>query len=154
MGMPDDSAGAAAQAAGETAGAAALLERLADRIGGKASVRAVFGEPVVRGDVTVIPVARVALGFGGGGGRMPARQRGHGGSGSEPGPAGIGEGSGGGGGAEARPLGFIEIRGKEGAARYRPIRDPWTDVVVPLAALAAGLVTPKLARAVARWARR
>ncbi|WP_051856139.1 hypothetical protein [Streptomyces sp. NRRL B-1347] len=35
-----------------------------------------------------------------------------------------------GGGAEARPLGFIEI--KEGKTTYKPIRDPWVSVLVPL----------------------
>ena len=152
MGMPDDSAEAAAQAAKGTAGvAAALLERLADRIGGKASVRSVFGEPVVCGSVTVIPGARVGFGFGGGAGHMPWRRRASEDSGG-PGPAAASEGGGGGGGADARPLGFIEIR--EGEVRYRPIRDPWADVVVPLATLAAGLAAPKLARSLARRGRR
>lgn len=152
MGMPDEGAEAAAQAAKGTAGVAAgLLERLADRIGGKASVRSVFGEPVVCGSVTVIPVARVGFGFGGGAGRMPGRRQASAGGGGS-GPAGASEGGGGGGGADARPLGFIEIR--EGDVRYRPIRDPWVDVVVPLATLAAGLVTPKLARSLARRGRR
>lgn len=49
---------------------------------------------------------------------------------------------------EARPLGFIEIR--DGTAMHKPIRDPWVDVVVPLAALLAGTAVPKVVRAVAR----
>jgi uncharacterized spore protein YtfJ len=112
-----------------------MLERLANRLGGKASVTAVFGEPVTRDGVTVIPVARVAFGFGGGAGREVSTTK-------------TGEGGGGGGGADARPLGFIEI--KDGTAVYRPIRDPWTDIILPLAALLAATTAPKLARAIIR----
>jgi uncharacterized spore protein YtfJ len=102
----------------------AVLERLVDRLLGRASVDVVFGEPVTAGGVTVIPVARVAFGFGGGAGRETGDGRRAG-------------GSGGGGGVDARPLGFIEIR--DGAATYTPIRDPWADVVLPLAGLLAGI---------------
>lgn len=115
--------------------ATSLLERLAERLGGKASVTAVFGTPIVCDGVTVIPVARVGFGFGGGAGR-------------EIGTSKRGEGGGGGGGAEARPLGFIEVR--EGAAVFKPIRDPWVDVVVPLAALVLGTAGLRIARAVVR----
>ncbi|WP_340377067.1 spore germination protein GerW family protein [Streptomyces sp. SS7] len=115
--------------------AATLLERLADRLGGKASVTVVYGEPVVCEGITVIPVAKVGFGFGGGAGR-------------ESGAARTAEGGGGGGGVEAKPLGFIEI--KDGTATFKPIRDPWVDVVVPLAALVAGTVAPKIARAIVK----
>jgi uncharacterized spore protein YtfJ len=47
---------------------AELLER-------SLSIRHVYGEPVLRGDTTVIPVAQVAYGFGAGGGRGPGRLR-------------------------------------------------------------------------------
>ncbi|MGQ4383534.1 spore germination protein GerW family protein [Streptomyces sp. SAS_270] len=80
-------------------------------------------------NITVIPVASVGFGFGGGAGREVATAR-------------TAEGGGGGGGVEARPLGFIEI--KNGTAAYKPIRDPWADVV--LAALLAGTAAPKLVR--------
>jgi hypothetical protein len=43
-----------------------LLERLAELVGARAGVQAVFGEPVRDGDLTVIPVARVRWVFGGG----------------------------------------------------------------------------------------
>ncbi|MEV0174553.1 spore germination protein GerW family protein [Streptomyces sp. NPDC050803] len=109
-----------------------LLERLADKLGARASVTAVFGEPVTSGGVTVIPVADIGFGFGGGAGR-------------EIGAAKSGEGGGGGGGAGARARGFIEI--KDGTATYKPLRDPWADVVLPLAALLAGAVLlPRLLR--------
>lgn len=71
---------------------ATLLERLADKLGGRASeaVAAVYGKPVTVDGVTVIPVAKVSFGFGGGAGRAVEAGR-------------TGDGGGGGGGAEARP---------------------------------------------------
>ncbi|MFF9194242.1 spore germination protein GerW family protein [Streptomyces sp. NPDC014779] len=113
-----------------------LLEHLADKLGARASVRAVYGEPVTSGGVTVIPVAETAFGFGGGAGRDTAAAK-------------TGEGGGGGGGVAARPRGFIVI--KDGTATYKPVRDPWADVVVPLAALVTGMAAARLAR---RWAKR
>jgi len=95
-----------------------LVERLADRLGSSAHSTAVFGEPVERDGVTVIPVAKARWGFGGGGGRPLAQ------SGEPPGgrPAGReGEGTGGGGGVAVAPVGFIEIRGD--GARFRRIVD-------------------------------
>ncbi|MEV0553881.1 spore germination protein GerW family protein [Streptomyces sp. NPDC050597] len=115
--------------------AVALLERLAEKLGGRASVTAVYGEPVTRDGVTVIPVAKVGLGFGVGVGR-------------EAGAAKTGEGGGGGGGAGAKPIGFIEIQ--EGFATYRPIRDPWVDVFVPLAVVALGSALPGIIGALRR----
>ncbi|WP_137991880.1 spore germination protein GerW family protein [Streptomyces vilmorinianum] len=112
-----------------------LLERLADKLGGRASVSAVYGEPITANGVTVIPVARIGFGFGGGAGREAATSK-------------TGEGGGGGGGAGAQPLGFIEIR--NGTATYKPIRDPWVDVVLPLTVLLAGIAAPRLARRLAK----
>ncbi len=93
--------------------AADLVERLAERLGARANVAAVFGEPVVQDGVTVVPVAKVRWGFGGGGGC----------SGDAPGiEERLNSGSGGGGGVTASAVGFIEIRG--GQAQFRPIKDP------------------------------
>ncbi|MEU9894156.1 spore germination protein GerW family protein [Streptomyces phaeochromogenes] len=115
--------------------AVVLLERLAEKLGGRASVSAVYGEPVTRDGVTVIPVAKVGFGFGAGVGR-------------ESGAAKTGEGGGGGGGVGVKPIGFIEIQ--EGFATYRPIRDPWVDVFVPLAVVALGSALPGIIRALRR----
>ncbi|MET9291678.1 spore germination protein GerW family protein [Streptomyces sp. NPDC003077] len=112
--------------------AVSMLDRLAERLGGRAQASLVYGEPVTREHVTVIPVAKVAFGFGGGTGRAA------GGNNS-------GEGAGGGGGLEAVPIGFIEVT--SGAATYKPIRDTWRDAIVPLAALLVGTLTPKVIRA-------
>ncbi|MER5542375.1 GerW family sporulation protein [Streptomyces sp. NPDC001118] len=107
---------------------AVLLEQLADKLGGRAPGTVVFGEPIVSQDVTVIPVARIGFGFGGN-------------TGQEAGEGGVV-----GGGAEARPLGFIEI--KEGKTTYKPIRDPWVNVLVPLTGglLAGAAILRYLAR--------
>ena len=45
-----------------------LLGRIGETVGGKADVGTIFGEPVQREGVTVIPVAKARFGFGGGGG--------------------------------------------------------------------------------------
>src|SRR6478672_3654076 len=83
---------------------AELLER-------SLSIRHVYGEPVQHGALTVIPVAKVAYGFGAGGGRGPGRV-----------PAGApddatsaggnrtdAQGEGGGGGVRMTPVGALEI---------------------------------------------
>ena len=96
-----------------------FVQRLAERIGAASTASAVFGDPVERAGLTVIPVAKAAWGFGGG-------------SGSNRGQ----EGSGGGGGSLVRPLGYIEVRDEQ--AEFKPLRDrrPMT-ALAALAALAA-----------------
>jgi len=44
-----------------------LLERIGETVGQRAQVSTIFGEPVQRERVTVIPVAKARFGFGGGG---------------------------------------------------------------------------------------
>ncbi|MEV0321966.1 spore germination protein GerW family protein [Streptomyces sp. NPDC050658] len=109
------------------------LQRLTEKLGDQASVKVVYGEPVTTDGVTVIPVAEVGFGVGGGIGSKGAAAEG----------AASGE-DGAAGGVRARPRGFIEIR--DGAAVYRPIRTPWLDVAVPLAALVVGAAAPPLVR--------
>jgi uncharacterized spore protein YtfJ len=113
-----------------------LVERLAERIGARASVEAVFGEPITRGDLTVIPVARVRWGFGGGGGHSDAS------------PTGAASGSGGGGGVAANPIGYLEIR--QSSAAFQPIRDQYPS---PVLLLAAGATAAIVVRALARLRR-
>jgi len=76
-------------------------------IGRNVGIRNVYGEPVQCGDVTVIPVAKVAFGFGAGGGRGPARKT----SAAQAPDSGFAEaeGGGGGGGARMTPVGALEI---------------------------------------------
>jgi len=101
------------------------VTRLAEHLGRNASASAVFGAPVERDGVTVIPVARVRWGVGGGRGRRKGQTD---------------DGFGGGGGVQAAPLGFIEVR--DGGARYRRIRDPLrvaiAALLLPLSFAAAG----------------
>lgn len=130
-----------------------FVERLAERVGAKASVRAVFGEPVERDGITVIPVARVRWGFGGGAGSGPVAMGP--GRGDAFGPTGAAEdarsgfGSGGGGGATADPIGYLEI-GPDGAA-FRSIVPPMPS---PAFLLASGVTAALVIRAIARLLRR
>jgi uncharacterized spore protein YtfJ len=83
-----------------------LLERIGETVGQRAQVSTIFGEPVEREGVTVIPVAKARFGFGGGGG-----------SGSR--ESDQGSGGGGGGGVAVSPVGYIEVR--EGGAAFKRI---------------------------------
>ncbi|HLK57828.1 MAG TPA: spore germination protein GerW family protein [Chthonomonadaceae bacterium] len=96
-----------------------FVERLGEMLGGNANARTIYGDPVERDGVTVIPVAKVSYGFGGGGG---GRER-------------EGGGSGGGGGLHVVPIGYIEI--KNGESTFRPIQQPPS--VVPI--IVAGAFT-------------
>ena len=100
-----------------------FVERLAQRIGATAQASAVFGAPVERGSLTVIPVAKATWGVGGGTGEKAGQQ-----------------GLGGGGGTSVIPVGYIEVR--DTGAQFKPIRDPRIlamagAAAVGLAALAA-----------------
>jgi len=84
-----------------------LIDSAVEHLRTSASVKTVYGEPVIHDGKTIIPVAKVAYGFGGG-------------SGKQPGPAGEGKGEaaetaaeGAGGGVAAKPIGVVEIGGGE-----------------------------------------
>ena len=62
-------------------GAADLIERVADKIGMHVGAKAVFGEPVERDGVTVIPVAQTIIGTGAGSGASADNETGAGGGG-------------------------------------------------------------------------
>ena len=144
---------AAMDAAGKAAGGSAIdgfVERMAERVGAKANVRAVFGDPIERDGITVIPVARVRWGFGGGAGRGPIAV----GPGIDDQGAPTertidegmsGAGSGGGGGATAEPVGYLEI-GPDGAT-FRSITPVMPS---PGFLLAAGVTAALVLRALAR----
>jgi uncharacterized spore protein YtfJ len=96
------------------------LEALAERLQ-TTGVRTVFGEPISAEGRTIIPVARVAYGFGSGGGVSAADP--------ERSPEDRKGGGGGGGGVRAVPAGVVEITGDQ--ARFLRF-DDWR----PLAAAA------------------
>jgi uncharacterized spore protein YtfJ len=107
----------------------ALLERIGDTVGGKAHVSTIFGEPVERAGVTVIPVARARFGFGGGGG-----------SGSREGDEG--SGGGGGGGVAVSPVGYIELH--ESSAEFERIFTAMDLLALVAAASVAALTIKRL----------
>jgi uncharacterized spore protein YtfJ len=100
----------------KTGAADRFIGTMAEKLGAVARASTVFGEPVERDGITVIPVAKARWGFGGGAG-----QRSESGDDNE-----HEEGAGGGGGVQVTPVGFIEMRNNE--AYFRPIRSvslPW-----------------------------
>jgi uncharacterized spore protein YtfJ len=95
------------------------LSGLTDRISSHLSVETVYGTPVERDGVTVIPVAVARLAFGGGGGTDPSKHQ---------------EGEGAGMAGMVTPTGYIEL--KDGRTRFVPVVRP----AVMLALLLAGAV--------------
>jgi hypothetical protein len=116
-----------AQQAAEGDLSSRLLERLVSQVGGHARVQAIFGDPVERDGITVIPVARVRWGVGGGGGAAPE-----------------GSGSGGGGGVAADPIGYIELTST--GASFRPIPRSFGPGAFLAGAVAIAIVLRSLAR--------
>ena len=106
-----------------------------DRMGARASVTAVFGEPIERDGLTVVPVARVRWAFGGGTGGTGVPDR-------SPGESVSGAGAGG--GISAEPVGYVEIGG--GRARFRAI----AGLPSPVFILASGLTAVMVFRAIGR----
>lgn len=98
------------------------VQRLAELARDQLTVGRVFGEPIERGAVTVIPVARVMGGAGGG-------------QGTDDSPEGPQQGEGGGWGVVARPAGVYVVDGER--VRFKPVVD--LDRAV-LTAAAAGVV--------------
>jgi uncharacterized spore protein YtfJ len=85
--------------------AADTLEKMSNSLGSHATVKSVFGDPIQVDGKTVVPIAKIAYGFGAGGGSHPGRHNGDGtdASGERT------EGGGGGGGVRAFPAGALEI---------------------------------------------
>ena len=84
-----------------------LLSMLVERLGGKLAASTVYGTPVERDGVTVVPVAAARFGVGAGSGSDPGKKQ---------------EGEGGGGGGMVTPVGYIELKG--GASRFVPVIHP------------------------------
>jgi sporulation protein YtfJ len=123
--LNDPRAGPAAEKAKEAAAGGPSVQ-LAERLGQTASASAVFGAPVERADITVIPVARARYGFGAGTGD---------------------DGTGGGGGVSVTPVGWIEM--SAAGSRFKPLRPGGQVVFETLAALgllAAGVALGRASR--------
>jgi len=106
-----------------------FIERIAESVQMHANAKQVYGEPIERGGMTLIPVARVQWGFGAGTLGRGTR------------------GGGGGGGVRAYPSGFIELH--DGHAAFRAIHDAHSTALlggVALGGLVAGLVLGRLLR--------
>ena len=84
-----------------------LIDSAVEHLQATASVKTVYGDPVIVDGKTVIPVARVALGFGGGTGHKKIEGAG----GSEAAANEPDEGAGG--GVSAKPIGVVEITGQD-----------------------------------------
>jgi uncharacterized spore protein YtfJ len=100
-----------------------LLSALADRVGADFTASKVFGAPVERDGVTVVPVAAARFGFGGGGGADP----GEGQNGAGAGAAGV-----------VAAAGYIEI--KDGNSRFVPVVHPARMLALISATIVAGLL--------------
>jgi len=106
-----------------------VLQRIGQTVGQGATVSTVFGEPVEREGITVIPVAKARFGFGGGGGAGAHRSA-------------DGSGGGGGGGAIVSPVGYIEL--SHGGADFKRISGPFERVALVVAASLALLAVRRL----------
>ena len=114
------------------------IERIVEKIGAKAGVQAAFGEPITKGDVTVVPVARVRWGFGAGSGMGPDPKA------QTDKSAPTSGGSGAGGAVGVTPIGYLDIR--TSGAEFKPI-EPITPS--PLFVLVGGLTVWLVFRGIA-----
>ena len=109
------------------------LESVKREIAERLTAHTAYGEPVTVDGVTVIPVARIMVGYGAGGGVGEAKRPQDGGEAAPP-PTG----GGGGGGGVVQPLGFIEVSGT--GARWVPLEPPVGETIMRALGIAAILV--------------
>ena len=108
------------------------IEGMKNALGDRLSTKTAYGEPIEIDGVTVIPVARVFLGFGAGGGSVgEAGLSTNGDHADATAPAG----GGGGGGGLVQPLGFIEIDAT--GARWVPLEPSRAEIGLRAMMLAA-----------------
>ena len=82
-----------------------LIERVLGELHHLVKTETVVGEPVIVGDLTLIPVSKISFGFGAGGGGQDGKGQ-----------------SGTGGGATVEPIAFLMIDG-DGKAQILPLQD-------------------------------
>ena len=90
-----------------------MLDKTIEKIKNMVSVNSVVGEPIVAGDVTIIPVSRVSVGFGGGGSDFVNKQAN---GGENPFGGGVGAG------VKVSPVAFLVV--KDGNVRVLPVAAP------------------------------
>jgi uncharacterized spore protein YtfJ len=112
----------------QTTPSTAPIEQMLEKLG----VEAVFGKPTGEGEVTIIPVAQVEMGFGYGSGygRGTRPEQTAGSEAQTPGQEGEGGGGGGGAGGRAIPRGYVRITPQE--VKFQPIID---ETRIPLAGI-------------------
>ena len=120
-----------AEAGGPIEDVGESIRSLVADLGERASVRSVFGDPIEAEGRTVVPVARVAYGFGGGFGPGDEDEAADG-EGGDVGGGGFG------GGVAAMPVGVVEVGG--GETRLRRFGDRRRTGLAVLAGLALGLL--------------
>lgn len=109
-----------------------ILENLSSGFSRDASVKNLFGEPILANGKTIIPVARIAYGFGGGFGQGKGKWKsGPAGSSQSADPEQEGKGGGGGGGLHAVAKGVFEITPT--ATRFIPAT-PYKHLLIGMAA--------------------
>lgn len=96
------------------------------------TAKTAYGEAIIRDGVTVIPVARVMVGYGAGSGVGEPR---HGGNGED---ATAPVGGGGGGGGMVQPIGYIELT--DTGSRWQPLEPPASEMWIRGLAVAAVLI--------------
>jgi uncharacterized spore protein YtfJ len=89
-----------------------LVEQALGRLTETATGESVFGPPMERGEITLIPCSELSMALGAGGGNNPTKDQRK--------PA-AGDGLGGGGGMKKRPLAIIVVKGD--GVRVQPIVD-------------------------------
>jgi uncharacterized spore protein YtfJ len=108
-----------------------LIDSAVEHLQTTASVKKVYGDPVVIGGKTIIPVARVALGFGGGMGCKKVE----GARGDSSGADKAGDGAAR--GVIAKPIGVVEISGQE--TKFIPFAQTKKLAIVALISSGIGL---------------
>ena len=90
-----------------------MLENTISKIREMVDANSVVGEPIVAGDVTIVPISKVSIGLGGGGSDFTTKN-----SGDKENPFGGGVGA----GVKVTPVAFLVI--KEGSVRVLPVAAP------------------------------
>ena len=90
-----------------------MLQETISKIREMVDTNNVIGEPIVVGDVTIVPVSKVSVGFGGGGSDFVSKNANH-----QENPFGGGAG----GGVKVTPICFLIV--KDGAVRMLPVAAP------------------------------